>query len=58
MWWEEYYTQTFMTCPSEENAGSGWTRMAAVETYRDHPLLCMSEDQIPVSESTGLVLHS
>jgi len=39
VWWEEYFTQTFITRLSEEHAGGGWKRMAAVETYEDHPLL-------------------
>jgi hypothetical protein len=35
MWWEENFTQRFLTPPSEEHAISGWTRTAAAETCRE-----------------------
>jgi hypothetical protein len=46
----------FFTRPSGENAGTGWTRMAARDLHGNHPLLLQtSVDWIQVSTRTGLV---
>lgn len=39
MWFKEYFTQRFSTRPSEEHAGTDWTRTVARDLQGDQPLL-------------------
>jgi len=32
MWWDKKFHREILTRPSEENAGSGWTRIVARDT--------------------------
>jgi len=39
MWFKEYFTQRFSTCPSQEHAGTDWTRTTATDLQGNQPLL-------------------